>query len=267
MGSWEAAVCALIFCSYRFLFGHLLVLQCSVMSIAVEEIYQPCNKGEYKTLHRRTYNSETSEGLHLDLALYERTKAYRMDAMIDKLTGATFIFQIVVMIVLGIAGNIWKDTEARKCPLRARYLISSGTETHIHIFFMQHWYVLYPEAGISVQFELLYVELLNAINTVSLDATRFVAVMAICNNVIAIKSGGSICAEWVDICYVCIDPYAYEWVDVNPMESLHSSMKLGINESLRLANIVPGVFRRAPKDIKFKGLTYVLWKLALHKHI
>ncbi|GJZ33218.1 hypothetical protein Tco_0578654 [Tanacetum coccineum] len=43
--------------------------------------------------------------------------------------------------------------------------------------------------------------------------------------------------------------------------------ELGINESLTLANIVPGVFRRAPRDIKFKGLTYVLWKLALQKHL
>lgn len=41
-------------------------------------------------------------------------KLTAVDAMIDKLTGAIFVFQIVVVIVLGIAGNIWKDTEARK---------------------------------------------------------------------------------------------------------------------------------------------------------
>lgn len=41
-------------------------------------------------------------------------KLTAMDMMIDKLTGAIFIFQIVVVIVLGIAGNVWKDTEARK---------------------------------------------------------------------------------------------------------------------------------------------------------
>ncbi|GFY99032.1 aminophospholipid ATPase 2 [Actinidia rufa] len=41
-------------------------------------------------------------------------KLTAVDAMIDKLTGAIFIFQIVVVIVLGIAGNVWKDTEARK---------------------------------------------------------------------------------------------------------------------------------------------------------
>ncbi|KAK3024161.1 hypothetical protein RJ639_042845, partial [Escallonia herrerae] len=41
-------------------------------------------------------------------------KLTAVDAMIDKLTGAIFVFQIVVVIVLGIAGNVWKDTEARK---------------------------------------------------------------------------------------------------------------------------------------------------------
>lgn len=41
-------------------------------------------------------------------------KLTAMDAMIDKLTGAIFLFQIVVVVVLGFAGNVWKDTEARK---------------------------------------------------------------------------------------------------------------------------------------------------------
>ncbi|KAH9743896.1 phospholipid-transporting ATPase 2 [Citrus sinensis] len=41
-------------------------------------------------------------------------KLTAVDAMIDKLTGAIFVFQIVVVIVLGTAGNVWKDTEARK---------------------------------------------------------------------------------------------------------------------------------------------------------
>lgn len=41
-------------------------------------------------------------------------KLTAVDAMIDKLTGAIFLFQIVVVIVLGFAGNIWKDTEAPK---------------------------------------------------------------------------------------------------------------------------------------------------------
>ncbi|EEE60474.1 hypothetical protein OsJ_13735 [Oryza sativa Japonica Group] len=41
-------------------------------------------------------------------------KLTSMDAMIDKLTGAIFLFQIAVVVVLGSAGNVWKDTEARK---------------------------------------------------------------------------------------------------------------------------------------------------------
>lgn len=41
-------------------------------------------------------------------------KLTAVDAMIDKLTGAIFVFQIVVVVVLGVAGNVWKDTEARK---------------------------------------------------------------------------------------------------------------------------------------------------------
>lgn len=41
-------------------------------------------------------------------------KLTAMDAMIDKLTGAIFLFQIVVVVVLGFSGNVWKDTEARK---------------------------------------------------------------------------------------------------------------------------------------------------------
>lgn len=44
-------------------------------------------------------------------------KLTAVDAMIDKLTGAIFVFQIVVVIVLGIAGNIWKNTEAKKVHL------------------------------------------------------------------------------------------------------------------------------------------------------
>uniref|UniRef100_A0A453BAN4 Phospholipid-transporting ATPase n=2 Tax=Aegilops tauschii subsp. strangulata TaxID=200361 RepID=A0A453BAN4_AEGTS len=41
-------------------------------------------------------------------------KLTAMDAMIDKLTGAIFLFQLAVVVVLGSAGNVWKDTEARK---------------------------------------------------------------------------------------------------------------------------------------------------------
>ncbi|GKB70334.1 hypothetical protein Tco_0931746 [Tanacetum coccineum] len=98
------------------------------------------------------------------------------------------------------------------------------------------------------------VELLNAINTGSPDATRFLTVMAICN-----------------LSFLLKDPYAYEWVNMccvsretgrrrvkhvivlqrNLVASLLSSTKLGINESPRLANIVPGVFRRALREGNF----------------
>jgi len=55
--------------------------------------------------------NETKLGMSRGIA---EPKLTAMDAMIDKLTGAIFIFQIVVVMVLGIAGNVWKDTEARK---------------------------------------------------------------------------------------------------------------------------------------------------------
>lgn len=55
--------------------------------------------------------NETKLGMSRGIA---EPKLTAVDAMIDKLTGAIFIFQIVVVMVLGIAGNVWKDTEARK---------------------------------------------------------------------------------------------------------------------------------------------------------
>ncbi|KHN36655.1 Phospholipid-transporting ATPase 2 [Glycine soja] len=79
-----------------------------------------------------------------------------MDAMIDKLTGAIFIFQIVVVLVLGIAGNVWKDTEAKKL-----------------------WYVLYPHEGpwyellvIPLRFELLCSIMIPISIKVSLDLVK-----------------------------------------------------------------------------------------------
>ncbi|KAJ9170922.1 hypothetical protein P3X46_018984 [Hevea brasiliensis] len=83
-------------------------------------------------------------------------KLTAMDAMIDKLTGAIFVFQIVVVIVLGIAGNVWKDTEARK-----------------------KWYVLYPNEGpwyellvIPLRFELLCSIMIPISIKVSLDLVK-----------------------------------------------------------------------------------------------
>ncbi|KAF3644491.1 Phospholipid-transporting ATPase 2 [Capsicum annuum] len=59
----------------------------------------------------RQVGNETKLGMSRGIP---EPKLTAMDAMIDKLTGAIFVFQIVVVIVLGIAGNVWKDTEARK---------------------------------------------------------------------------------------------------------------------------------------------------------
>ncbi|KAE9456087.1 hypothetical protein C3L33_12010, partial [Rhododendron williamsianum] len=83
-------------------------------------------------------------------------KLTAMDMMIDKLTGAIFIFQIVVVIVLGIAGNVWKDTEARK-----------------------QWYVQYPSESpwyellvIPLRFELLCSIMIPISIKVSLDLVK-----------------------------------------------------------------------------------------------
>ncbi|XP_054812322.1 phospholipid-transporting ATPase 2 [Prosopis cineraria] len=83
-------------------------------------------------------------------------KLTAMDAMIDKLTGAIFVFQIVVVMVLGIAGNVWKDTEAKK-----------------------QWYVLYPSEGpwfellvIPLRFELLCSIMIPISIKVSLDLVK-----------------------------------------------------------------------------------------------
>ncbi|EOA14661.1 hypothetical protein CARUB_v10027927mg [Capsella rubella] len=83
-------------------------------------------------------------------------KLTAMDAMIDKLTGAIFVFQIVVVMVLGVAGNVWKDTEARK-----------------------QWYVQYPEEApwyellvIPLRFELLCSIMIPISIKVSLDLVK-----------------------------------------------------------------------------------------------
>lgn len=44
-------------------------------------------------------------------------KLTAVDSLIDKITMTIFSFQIVIVIVLGIAGNKWEDIKARKVQL------------------------------------------------------------------------------------------------------------------------------------------------------
>ncbi|WRX16344.1 P-type ATPase [Theobroma cacao] len=105
-------------------------------------------------LKAETYDgNETKLGMSRGIP---EPKLTAMDAMIDKLTGAIFVFQIVVVMVLGIAGNVWKDTEARK-----------------------QWYVLYPYEGpwyellvIPLRFELLCSIMIPISIKVSLDLVK-----------------------------------------------------------------------------------------------
>ncbi|MCH87347.1 phospholipid-transporting ATPase 2-like, partial [Trifolium medium] len=92
-------------------------------------------------------------------------KLTAMDAMIDKLTGAIFVFQIVVVMVLGIAGNVWKDTEARKfyADSLLNCILDEGswrwTLMFVSLFLFQQWYVLYPLEGPWQPFHLWQVSL------------------------------------------------------------------------------------------------------------
>ncbi|KHG01209.1 Phospholipid-transporting ATPase 2 -like protein [Gossypium arboreum] len=102
-------------------------------------------------------NTEWACGVALGMSRgIPEPKLTAMDAMIDKLTGAIFVFQIVVVMVLGIAGNVWKDTEARK-----------------------QWYVQYPIEGpwyellvIPLRFELLCSIMIPISIKVSLDLVK-----------------------------------------------------------------------------------------------
>lgn len=55
--------------------------------------------------------NETKSGMSRGTAEPKLTAA---DAMIDKLTVAIFVFQIIIVLVLGFVGNIMKDTQGHK---------------------------------------------------------------------------------------------------------------------------------------------------------
>jgi len=60
---------------------------------------------------RNVAGNETKLGMSKGLPEPKLTAA---DGMVDKLTGALFAFQLVVVLILGVAGNTWKLYEADK---------------------------------------------------------------------------------------------------------------------------------------------------------
>jgi hypothetical protein len=77
--------------------------------------------------------NETKSGMSRGTAEPKLTSA---DSMIDKLTVAIFVFQIVVVLVLGFAGNIWKNSHGRKVIIYLRQavpLCKKFTTTFMHV--------------------------------------------------------------------------------------------------------------------------------------
>ncbi|WVZ85067.1 hypothetical protein U9M48_032027 [Paspalum notatum var. saurae] len=97
--------------------------------------------------------NETKSGMSRGTA---ETKLTAADAMIDKLTIAIFTFQIIVVLLLGYFGNIWKDTQGLK-----------------------QWYLMYPMEGpwydflvIPLRFELLCSIMIPISIKVTLDLAK-----------------------------------------------------------------------------------------------
>ncbi|KAG8063923.1 hypothetical protein GUJ93_ZPchr0004g40384 [Zizania palustris] len=97
--------------------------------------------------------NETKSGMSRGIADPKLTAA---DAMIDRLTVAIFMFQIVVVLGLGFAGNIWKGSQGLK-----------------------QWYLLYPAEGswydvliIPLRFELLCSIMIPISIKVTLDLAK-----------------------------------------------------------------------------------------------
>ncbi|KAF0893887.1 hypothetical protein E2562_031422, partial [Oryza meyeriana var. granulata] len=97
--------------------------------------------------------NETKSGMSRGTAEPKLTAA---DAMIDKLTVAIFVFQVVVVLILGFAGNIWKENQGLK-----------------------QWYLMYPAEGpwydfliIPLRFELLCSIMIPISVKVTLDLAK-----------------------------------------------------------------------------------------------
>ncbi|CAM0905081.1 unnamed protein product [Alopecurus aequalis] len=97
--------------------------------------------------------NETKSGMSRGTA---EPKLTATDIIIDKFTVAIFVFQIVVVLVLGFAGNIWKDNHGRK-----------------------QWYLMYPPEGpwyeflvIPLRFELLCSIMIPISIKVTLDLAK-----------------------------------------------------------------------------------------------
>ncbi|KAI5055536.1 hypothetical protein GOP47_0029057, partial [Adiantum capillus-veneris] len=98
--------------------------------------------------------NETKLGMSKGLA---EPKLTAVDGMIDKLTTAIFLFQLVVVLILGVSGNMWKKFEAHN----------------------KKWYVSYPEKApwfedlvIPLRFELLCSIMIPISIKVSLDLVK-----------------------------------------------------------------------------------------------
>ncbi|XP_048557382.1 phospholipid-transporting ATPase 2-like isoform X1 [Triticum urartu] len=97
--------------------------------------------------------NETKSGMSRGTAKPKLTAA---DSMIDILTVAIFVFQIAVVLLLGLAGNIWKDSHGRKL-----------------------WYLMYPAERpwydflvIPLRFELLCSIMIPISIKVTLDLAK-----------------------------------------------------------------------------------------------
>ncbi|GBG70477.1 hypothetical protein CBR_g6606 [Chara braunii] len=114
-----------------------------------------------------------------------RPKLTAADGMIDKLSGAVFFFQITVVLILGMAGNVWKNLETRK----VEFILTdkTGTLTENVMVFKKCFInkVAYGnDNGDAAQDP----KLLKALADATPEVVEFITTMAICNTVVPIRS-------------------------------------------------------------------------------